>query len=976
LPEPTRTGYTFNGWYTAEIGGNKITTGTAFSTDAIIFAQWTIVAYTITFNATGGTVSPTTAKTGEGWMLATEPTPTRTGYTFDGWYTAETGGNEVTTSTVFHGNTTVYARWVEGDIPTYTITFNANGGTVTPTNGTTNAHGTLSSLPTPTRNGYTFTGWFSALVNGEVVTEHTEFFTDFTIYAHWKINTFTITFDPNGGTVSPRTATTGDDGRLASEPTPTRAGYTFDGWYTTAATGGTEVTTSTVFTANTTVYARWVAGTVPTYTITFNANSGTVTPTGGITTAHGTLPSLPTPTRNGYTFSGWFTTATGGTEVSTGTIFTANGTIYAHWAAKTFTVTFSSQGGSAVAEQNVAPGGKATAPNPKPSRQGYEFGDWYQDVAYTKVWHFDTDAVTEDITLFAGWVLRITFDAGTGGRVNPASANTDPNGKLADLPEPTRDGYTFDGWATAATGGTPVTTNTVFRAHTTIYAHWAVGNINLYNITLDANGGKIIIPVDGGTPEDTIIRHTNAHGTLDNLVHYPELIRVGYAPDGWFSAKTGGTKVEMDEGTKTGTKFAADTRIYAHWTAKKYNVTFSSAGPAVAQQPDIGHHAKVDKPNPGTYNGWELEGWYRDAEYTTAWDFDKDVVESDITLYAKWKWVSTVTRSVTFLVNGGKWTDGTTKNIVRYTGEGFRLAKSDWPEPPIRENYSFRDWRTTAAGGGNLLAEDHIFAGNTTQYAQWTYTGAVYTITFEPNGGEVYPTSGTTTENIFTLASLPNAKRFGYEHLGWFTEVDGGTMVQNDYNGALSGQTVRGTKFDRNVTVYAHWRELVEPPGNSFYDSRDGRYYNYVKIGDLDWMAENLKYTDGTNNCVYRFWENCPTVGRSYNWTEAQTVCPAGWYLPSRREWENLRDNVGDSATAGAKLKATEGWGADAATDDFEFSALKPPTGNGFAYWWSTDDNGTLGYTWFVRPEVSDLRAGTFSKTSGYPVRCFRDAEE
>jgi uncharacterized protein (TIGR02145 family)/uncharacterized repeat protein (TIGR02543 family) len=857
---------------------------------------------------------------------------------------------------------------VEGDVPTYKITFDANGGTVTPTNGTTNAHGTLSSLPTPTRNGYTFTGWFSALVNGEVVTEHTEFFTDFTIYAHWKINTFTITFDPTGGTVSPRTATTGDDGRLATEPTPTRAGYTFDGWYTTAATGGTEVTTSTVFTANATVYARWVSGTVPTYTITFNANSGTVTPTSGVTTAHGTLSSLPTPTRNGYTFVDWFTAATGGTVVSTGTIFTANGTIYAQWAAKTFTVTFSSQGGSAVAEQNVAPGGKATKPVPTPTRQGYTFGDWYQDVAYTKVWHFETDAVTEDITLFAGWVLTITFDAGTGGRVNPVSANTDPNGKLADLPEPTRDGYTFDGWATAATGGTPVTTNTVFRAHTTIYAHWAVGNINLYNITLDANGGKIIIPVDGGTPEETIIRHTNAHGTLDNLVHYPELVRLGYAPDGWFSAKTGGTKVEMDEGTKTGTKFAADTKIYAHWTAKEYNVTFSSAGPEVDQQ-HIGHHGKVTEPNPGSRgNTYRFDGWYKDSEYATAWDFQDSVVTSDLTLYAKWTWIGAI-RTVTFNVasTGGRWPnktgDDATKAEVKYTGEGFKVAASDWPDPPIRENYSFVDW----VFGADVKTVESVFNGNTSLSARWVWAGINYTITFNPTGGTVSPTSSVISgENFKIPASLPTPTRSGYDFDNWWTAESGGDRVWD-------GSTTLATVFPpANTTVFAHWVVQTSSTGE-YTDPRDGKKYGRVEIGTMVWMGRNLDY-DGTENggdelgaCYNSDPENCKTYGRLYTWNEAMLACPAGWHLSSNDEWfavTRMSEGSGSGSMAGRDLKSNvEGtwYGYSGNVDRYGFSALPGGQWDGSRYRYMGSANLAYGFWW-----TSTQRANNSNQADAY----------
>jgi len=145
---------------------------------------------------------------------------------------------------------------------TYTIMFDINysdGGN--PPNATTNTNGTLSSLPTPSRTGYTFEGWYTAITGGIKVTTGTIFTENTIIYARWTKNattvTYTITFDINYSDGSnPPNATTNTNGTLSSLPTPSRTGYTLDGWYT-ATTGGTLVTTSTVFSADTTIYAQW-----------------------------------------------------------------------------------------------------------------------------------------------------------------------------------------------------------------------------------------------------------------------------------------------------------------------------------------------------------------------------------------------------------------------------------------------------------------------------------------------------------------------------------------------------------------------------------------------------------------------------------------------------------------------------------------------------------------------------------------------
>jgi uncharacterized protein (TIGR02145 family)/uncharacterized repeat protein (TIGR02543 family) len=488
LPTPTRTGYTFNGWYTTSTGSTQVTTSTAFSASATIYAQWTLYAYTITFNANSGTVSPTSGTTGVDKRLTSLPTPTRTGYIFVGWYTATTGGTEVTDSREYSANTTIYARWVN----IYTVTFNANGGTVSPTSGTTDADKRLASLPTPTRTGYNFNGWYTATTGGTQVTESREYSANTTIYAQWTTNTYTITFNANDGTVNPTSGTTGADGKLTSLPTPTRTGYTFNGWFTTA-TGGTAVTTSTVFSANATIYAQW---TTNTYTITFNANSGTVSPASGTTGADGKLVTLPTPTRSDYTFNGWYTTTTGGTAVTPGTTFSATTTIYAQWTPVTYTISYNLDGGTVSSDNPASYTVETTAFTLRnPTKTGYTFAGWTGTNGTTPQTTVSIQrGSTGNRSYTANWTLIayiVTFNA-NGGTVSPTSANTNNNGQLASLPTPARNGYDFDGWFTAATGGTKVELNRTYTANATIYAQWTATGVPTPTITtfIDGRDGK------------------------------------------------------------------------------------------------------------------------------------------------------------------------------------------------------------------------------------------------------------------------------------------------------------------------------------------------------------------------------------------------------------------------------------------------------------------------------------------------------
>ena len=187
LPDTTRAGYTFAGWYTAASGGTRVTASTTVTNtdNHILYAHWTQNAVTITvsFDAAGGSVSPASKSVTEGQAYGTLPTPTRSGYTFAGWYTRATGGDAVTAATVAGDeDATIYAHWTGESL---TITFNANGGTVTETTRTVERGHQYRRLPFPTRSGYAFDGWFTAATGGTQVTAGGYPSASITLYAHW-----------------------------------------------------------------------------------------------------------------------------------------------------------------------------------------------------------------------------------------------------------------------------------------------------------------------------------------------------------------------------------------------------------------------------------------------------------------------------------------------------------------------------------------------------------------------------------------------------------------------------------------------------------------------------------------------------------------------------------------------------------------------------------------------------------------------
>lgn len=146
-----------------------------------------------------------------------------------------------------------------------------------------------------------------------------------------SVKTCTITFDPKGGSVSPATKTITAGATLTGLPTPTRSGYTFVGWGIDE-TGSTAIVTDGAFTfdQNTTLYARWRPQSTY-FTITFDANGGTVSQSSKTIASGETYGTLPTPSRDFYQFDGWYTSANGGSLVKSSTAVSGNQTLYAHW---------------------------------------------------------------------------------------------------------------------------------------------------------------------------------------------------------------------------------------------------------------------------------------------------------------------------------------------------------------------------------------------------------------------------------------------------------------------------------------------------------------------------------------------------------------------------------------------------------------------------------------------------------------------
>jgi uncharacterized repeat protein (TIGR02543 family) len=439
LPVPTRTGYTFDGWFEASnLSGSALGSTYSPTQSRTIYAKWTANTYTITYsynNATGGNSTSTSSFTVDGTAI-TLPVPTRTGYTFSGWFenSGFTGSALGSTYSPTQSRT-IYAKWTE---ITYTITYDRNLATGTPERATdtytfTGGAVTLATVGSMARTGYTFDGWQVSGTTTKLSSTYTPT-TNVTLEARWSAASYTITYFSNSGGTAPNadTYTTGNAAlTLPTQGSMARTGYTFNGWSTTindvsTKIAGSETSATLTTSAPVNLFALWTAinytvtyceestcsnpaafsGNVPVDANTYNIGNNVV-----VKANTGGANSVPLA-RTGYSFAGWTTDSDGGgTALLSGqtlTVQSANIRFYPQWSANTYTITYNTNGatGSPVrATDTYVTGNSATtlAGVGSMAKFGHTFSGWSADPMGSG----QTSATTtSDVTLYAIWTVN------------------------------------------------------------------------------------------------------------------------------------------------------------------------------------------------------------------------------------------------------------------------------------------------------------------------------------------------------------------------------------------------------------------------------------------------------------------------------------------------------------------------------------------------------------------------------------------
>ena len=620
--DPVRRGYTFDGWFLEPTCVTEWNFDADIVTaDLTLFAGWNPVAeYTVTFYPENGEATiPVIYYEGE--TIIRPDDPVFEGNVFDCWITGE-GQPWNFLVNIVTADLALYAKWKSF----HTVTFNSTGGSLI--DDAIVFDGEKVTQPdNPTRDNYSFDGWFTDIACTTAWSFATGVTKDITLYAKW-IPFRVVTFDPNneGATFTDRVP---EGGKVTKPTDPVFAGHRFDGWYVEKGCREIWRLSNTGGAAN----VRDNPGTTGT-NVMFQFNLQDVGRIMFVEEINNTVqPGTPwvkfyidEPSRgNEYgAYAGYvWMSSTLIVKVSDGAwnfatdAVTKDTTLYAKWTAIFCTVTFDSQDGAEVALEELPWDHKVTKPA-DPTREGFDFGGWFREAACVNAWNFDTDVVTADITLYAKWTTvfcTVTFDSQGGTEVAPEKLL--PDHKVTKPADPTREGFDFGGWFREAACVSAWNFDTdVVTADITLYAKWTA--IPVFTV---------IFNVPGGGMNSISVTHGN------KIPKPSDPIREHYTFEGWFK----------DENCTQAWDFANDVvtediTLFSKWSLKNYTVTFNSRGGSNVPVATVAYGAKVAKPSPDpTRANYAFKGWFKDADGTTEWNFDNDVVSGNITLWAKWE---------------------------------------------------------------------------------------------------------------------------------------------------------------------------------------------------------------------------------------------------------------------------------------------------------------------------------------------------
>lgn len=837
----------------------------------------------------------------------------RLGYEFGGFYYVN---NIVKTIVDKNGDfsSVEMDEWISSTLPsdrklyatytpvTRTITLDSNGGEceVASKNVEYDKAYTGVQFPVPKREGYTFTGWYTenggkiVLSKGMIDTEHAgDYFdlgckyapsdeahlTNFTLYAHWSANFYSVSFNGNANGDKSLVGDLGDitvtyDSTYNMLPQPSRTGYSFDGWFTSS-DGGIKIENSTkVLTdRDQTLYAHWSANT---YKVIFNAseNGGKCNDDEMYVIYNSYYGELPIAEKTGYEFLGWFTAKDSGTQIVNDTIvkITEKQILYARFATETYTVIFDANGGNCQTNSKPVVYDNEYETLPTPTRTGFDFeGWWTEKEGGEKVTENTVVKVTKDQTLYAHWKLheytiKLNVNSGSDEAIVGKTSFKICHGNLySDLPqEATRTGFDFDGWWDSAVGGNRVYATDKFESYhdITLYAHWKEKTISVTFVPDNGLSNAITLHVQYGGP-----------------LGVQKFTKEGYEFGGWFTSENGaGVQItDSDYNLIHGTDYIdaqgrwiyvdGDLILYPYWKSKQYTVVYNGNKPSGASGEVTGKmdsssyyygESKALCENKFKLTGWEFKGWkdQNGNEYTDKQEVSNLVSNGGtIYMYAVWEAITynviydsnkpsnasgdiscrtetdkMANDSMTY-DNALKWLTRNKYELVGWEFKGWALSEED----ADKGIWKYEDGVQVTDNLSNVKDSE------VTLYAVWAQK--TYTFTLDANGGTTGMNSTTVTyDDLFgngTPSKLPEELiRVGFIFAGWYTETTGGDLITNDTRVTIEGGT-----------LYAHWKvnpyeigKAIDKPSATVQDTDGENKYKIYKTIDITPYSNDQDY--------------------------------------------------------------------------------------------------------------------------------------
>ena len=808
LNTPSKKGYTFKGWrvsakgdgentwnigdeYLLAAGETSVTLPGGKLGDVTLTPIWEINTYTVNFNSDGGTAYD--AKTFTVTDSITLPSPEKNGYTFAGWSVpihdteynwTDTVYNGNQTLTGMYGSVTLKANWTKTP---YTVTFDANGGTVTVASLPYDIESGTPNLPTPSKTGYEFDRWVvdsadaqSSWTNGAEYTDALPAgnYGSLTLKAQWKPVSYTINF--SDGTT--KTYTIEETFTL---PVSVKDGYKFVKW-TLTSTNGNWGEAGKEYAAGAELSGMWGAAVLQaeytpcSYTVTYLDTDGSQIAAQTFKT--GDEITLRDYSKDGYIFRGWTVQSSAGNWGGEGSVITDK-TVAAKYGDVTlepkleaieYTVTFLPDGGDAVPAITYT--AEDTITMPSTAKYGYDLAGWTVETpvgSWTDGETFAANATVTgkwgSVTLKAKWTPKkynITFITGSGEKVVQSEYGQatptlpDDYSKPADAQYT----YTFDHWEPALTKVTGDAT------YTAVYKE----ELNSYTVTWR------VLKTEGGTdweettatwkygeePKFDGVPTQNAN-SADHRMRF-----VKWNPDV--------TPVKCDvkyeavfervENPQTVEWYNGSTLLASTEWAKTETPSYSGAVPARA---DEGGYKFV-------FVGWAATdgGAKLDAIPTV-----ETVSSEPVKYYAVFD-KQPQSYTLTLDTDGGTISGGSTVNYT-YGGENTKITLPS----PVKDGYVFKGWLVESADGDGTLTVGSVYNagentadvyGSASLKAQWETV--TYTLTFDGEGASVASMDYT----IESTQTLPTAEKEGCEHIGWLvSEADGswtlGASISTDF---------------------------------------------------------------------------------------------------------------------------------------------------------------------------------------------------